>query len=109
MDLALRKVGHPQAPNNYRVILKIDETEYEVGSIGMQVFTSTDVAWTWGIDTVVPMRTLQTEGRGRDLKDCMRMFKAAWERFASDPAGLTEFLEAKRRTKRSPATFRQPG
>lgn len=35
-DLCLRKVTHPQANNNYRVILKIDETEYEIGSIGTQ-------------------------------------------------------------------------
>jgi hypothetical protein len=31
----------------------------------------------------------------------MRLFKAAWQRFCSDPARLTEFIEAKRRDWRS--------
>jgi hypothetical protein len=35
--LNLRKVDHPQASNNYRVILKVDETEHEIGSIGRHV------------------------------------------------------------------------
>jgi hypothetical protein len=35
------------------------------------------------------MRTHQTQGRGTDRADCMRQFKAAWERFAADPANLT--------------------
>jgi hypothetical protein len=38
-DLFLRKVDHPQAVDNYRVILKTDGTEYEIGSIGTKVFT----------------------------------------------------------------------
>jgi hypothetical protein len=33
MDLFLREVIHPQAPDNYRVILKDDGTEIEIGSI----------------------------------------------------------------------------
>lgn len=100
MDLYLRKVDAPQAIDNYRVILKIDETEYEVGSIGIQTFTSTDTGWTWGIDTVIPMRALEAEGRGKDRRDCMRLFKLAWEKFCEDPGNLAEFLEAKRRAKR---------
>jgi hypothetical protein len=36
MDLFLRKVIHPQARDNYRVIVKHDGLEIEVGSIGMQ-------------------------------------------------------------------------
>ena len=36
MDLFLRKVIHPQAADNYRVILKDDGTEMEIGSIGVQ-------------------------------------------------------------------------
>jgi hypothetical protein len=40
--LSLRKVQHPQAPNNYRVILKTEhDGEFEMGSIGLQTFTST--------------------------------------------------------------------
>jgi hypothetical protein len=30
----------------------------------------------------------------KDRRDCMRQFKAAWERFAAE-ANLTEFLNAK--------------
>jgi hypothetical protein len=50
-----------------------------------------------GIDAAVPMRELDTEGAGMDRKDCMRQFRAAWERLSSDPARLTEFLEVKRK------------
>lgn len=99
-DLYLRKVDHSQAIDNYRVILKIDETEFEIGSIGIQTFTSMDTGWTWGIDTVIPMRAIETEGRGADRRDCMRQFKAAWESFTVDTGRLAEFLEAKRIARR---------
>ena len=36
MDLYLRKVVHPQAGDNYRVILKDDGLELEIGSIGIE-------------------------------------------------------------------------
>ena len=36
MELFLRKVIHPQARDNYRVILKEDGLEIEAGSIGAQ-------------------------------------------------------------------------
>jgi hypothetical protein len=101
MDLYLRKVDHLQAPDNYRVVLKDDGDEIEIGSIGVKAFTSTDEAWTWGIDTVIPMREAESEGRGADRADCMRRFKAAWLAFVADPARLTEFLEAKRRARRA--------
>jgi len=35
-------------------------------------------------------------GEGKDRRDCMRQFRAAWDRFAADEANLTEFLNAKR-------------
>jgi len=35
MNLYLRKVIHPQAHDNYRVVLKLDEGEFEIGSIGI--------------------------------------------------------------------------
>jgi hypothetical protein len=77
-SLFLRKVQHPQAPNNYRMILKTEhDGEFEIGSIGVQTFTSRDTAWTWGIDTVLPMRVHQSEGRGKDRIDCMDKFRAA--------------------------------
>ena len=46
-------------------------------------------AWNWGFDTVIPMRALETQGQGKNRKDCARQFKAAWERFAADEANLT--------------------
>jgi hypothetical protein len=42
----------------------------------------------WGIDSVMPMRELETEGGGKDRKDCMRQFRAAWDRLSADPARL---------------------
>ena len=36
MNLYLRKVVHPQAHDNYRVVLKRDEGEFEIGSNGIQ-------------------------------------------------------------------------
>jgi hypothetical protein len=33
--LYLRRVVHPQAQDNYRVVLKLDEGEFEIGSIGI--------------------------------------------------------------------------
>lgn len=42
------------------------------------------------------MRDLDSDGDGRDLKDCMRRFKAAWQQFASDEANLAAFLAAKK-------------
>jgi hypothetical protein len=100
MDLYLRKVVHHQASDNYRVILKGDQDEVELGSIGIQRNAGNAVAWHWGIDTVLPMREMETSGQGRDRADCMRQFKAAWTRFSSDQANLVEFLAAKRRPKR---------
>lgn len=97
MDLYLRKITHPQARDNYRVILKSDVDEVEIGSIGLQTFTSDDTAWVWGVDTVLPMREHQTSGRGESRQDCMRQFKAAWEKLTADRGWLAEFLEAKRK------------
>jgi len=96
-DLYLRKVQHPQARDNYRVILKIDDDEVEIGSIGVKAFTSKDIAWTWGIDTVMPLRDHQAEGRGDDRRECMVKFRAAWERLCAQPGWFEEFLAMKRR------------
>src|SRR5215831_10682402 len=60
MALYLRKVVHPPAHDNYRVILKLDEGDFEIGSIGVQH----GAAWRWGIDTVIPML-----GRHQTLPD----------------------------------------
>jgi hypothetical protein len=96
--LSLRKVQHPQAANNYRVILKTEhDGEFEIGSIGVQTFTSRDTAWTWGIDTVMPMRDHQCEGRAKDRMDCMDKFRAAWERHCARAGWRDEFLAMKRK------------
>ena len=71
--LYLRKVIHPDAHDNYRVILKLEDGEVETGSMGLQH----GAAWRWGIDTVIPIRALETQGEGKDREDCMRQFKAA--------------------------------
>jgi hypothetical protein len=46
----MRRVTHSRAHDNYRVILKREEGECEIGSIGIQHGR----AWSWGIDTVIP-------------------------------------------------------
>ena len=101
MDLYLRKVEHGrQSPEDYRVILKDDGDEVEIGSISIQHSASAQYYWKWAIDTVIPMRADQTQGRGTDRADCMRKFKEAWARFAADDANLTMFLAEKRRARR---------
>jgi len=97
MDLYLRRVIHPQAIDNYRVILKHEGLDFEVGSIGIQHGGAGSVFWAWAIDTVVPMRDVTAQGRGQDREDCMRLFRAAWERFCADPAQLSQFLATKRK------------
>ena len=44
---------------------------------------------------MIPMRVLETQGKGKNRRDCMRQFRAAWD-LAADEANLTEFLNAKR-------------
>lgn len=90
--LSLRRIPHPQASNNYRVVWN----EIEIGSIGLQSGPDLTRFWRWAIDTVLPPQGFATRGDGADLKDCKRQFADAWERFSSDPARLAEFLEIKR-------------
>jgi hypothetical protein len=52
--LYLRKVIHSQAIDNYRVILKNDGLEIEVGSIGIQHGSGGTEHWVWAINNVVP-------------------------------------------------------
>jgi hypothetical protein len=93
MALYLRRVIHPQAHDNYRVILKLDEGECEIGPIGIQYGR----VRSWGIDTVIPMHALETQGKGKNRRDCMRQLSAARDRLAADEANLFEFLNAKQR------------
>jgi hypothetical protein len=62
MDLYLRKVVHPQAHDNYRVILKDDCLELEICSIGIQHGSGAVEYWAWAIDTVIPMREFEAPG-----------------------------------------------
>jgi hypothetical protein len=64
MDLYLRKSdqGQPLGPEIYRVILKDDGDEVEIGSISVQHSAGAQYYWKWAIDTVIPMRAHQTQG-----------------------------------------------
>lgn len=95
MDLYLRKVRDTK--DKYRVVLKRDEAEYEIGSIGISFLAGPDPVWMWGIDTVLPMREEISSGTGTDRLDCQRKFKAAWLSYAADDGWLTEFLNMKRK------------
>jgi hypothetical protein len=94
--LYLRKVVHSQAHDNYRVIWR-DGIEVEIGSIGIQHGSAGAQHWAWGIDTAIPMREAEPQGTGRDRKDCMKQFQAAWDRVSADSARLTGFLQPKRK------------
>jgi hypothetical protein len=50
------KSSIPRHATNYRVIVKNDDVEIEVGSIGVQFD-----GWHWGIDCIVPMREEDAE------------------------------------------------
>jgi len=97
MNLLLRKVVHSQAYDNYRVVFRHGDTDFEIGSIGIQHGAGAHTFWRWAIDSVIPARELQMGGTGAGREDCMKQFRAAWERVAADPASLAEFLAAKRR------------
>jgi hypothetical protein len=43
------------------------------------------------------MREAEAQGRSKDRKDCMKQFRAAWDKLSADPARLTEVLQAKRK------------
>lgn len=94
MRLFLRRIDPGR--ESYRVILKDEDGETELGSIGPQHATGGMVRWVWGIDTVIPMREADQTGYGADRKDCMKRFQAAWAKLASDPAQLAEFTRYKR-------------
>jgi hypothetical protein len=87
MDLFLRKVINPQARDGYRVVIKSDDDEIEIGSIGVHHGVGTTPGWTWGIDTVVPKREVEAEGTGKDHADCMWQFRAAWTSLARTRLG----------------------
>lgn len=97
MPLFLRRVDPGR--ESYRVILKDEDGETELGSIGPQHATGGTMRWHWGIDTVIPMREADQGGYGADRRDCMKQFQAAWEKLAADPANLAEFMRYKRQRK----------
>jgi hypothetical protein len=77
-----------------------DEIEV-VGSIGQQTGAHQLQFWHWGIDTVLPCQAFATGGEARDRNDAMAQFKAVWQVFASEPARLASFLEAKRAVRKA--------
>ena len=94
MPLFLRRVEPGR--ESYRVILKDEDGETELGSIGPQHVAGAVTRWHSGIDTVIPMREADQGGYGADLKDCQKRFKTAWEKLAADPAQLSDFMRMKR-------------
>jgi cytidylate kinase len=52
------------------------------------------------------MREVDPQGIGKGHKDCMRQFRAAWDKFSADPARLTDFLRAKRNKRDSAERLR---
>jgi hypothetical protein len=65
--------------------------------INRRLTSIANTAWIWGIDTVLPMREIESEGQAKDRADCMKRFKASCIRFAADEANLAEFLSMKRK------------
>ena len=92
MELGLRRIAH----NSHRAIALIDAQPIEVGSIWLEASTSSDAAWRWRIDNLIPMREDQTSGRGNNRHDCLLKCRSAWDRFAADQSNLTRFMNAKR-------------
>ena len=39
------------------------------------------------------MKEAEAQGRGKDRKDCMRQFRAAWDKFSADPSRLVDFCD----------------
>ena len=70
MDLFLRKIIYPQPHDDYRVVLKDDGLEIEIGSIGIRYGSGTTQGWTWAIDTIIPVRDTEAEGTGSNRQDC---------------------------------------
>jgi len=67
MNLYLRRGLHPQATDNFRVILKhSDGPNTRSAALACSMVLPGAVFWAWGIDTVVPMRDVGAQGRGRD-------------------------------------------
>ena len=65
MDLYLRKSDQGQlGPEIYPVVLKDDGDEVEIGSISVKHSASAAYYWSWAIDTVIPMRSMETSGAG---------------------------------------------
>jgi hypothetical protein len=88
--LRLRRVVHPMATDNYRVVWN----GLEVGSIGIQRGAAQRVFWSWGIDTPDNL-PFATHGEAENRDEATARFRTAWEAFAADPARLAEFVATK--------------
>jgi hypothetical protein len=79
MALYLRKVIHPQAHDNTASSSSVRAIMSRPGRLEIQ----DGAVWRWGIDTVIPMRVMETQGK-KDRRDCMWQFRAAWDCFAAE-------------------------
>jgi hypothetical protein len=91
LSLILRRVIHPMARDNYRVIWN----GFEVGSIGLQVGAGGRTFWHWGIDTVTPRLPFATHGDTLSKDEAMAAFRAAWNEYAADPDRMRHKVEVK--------------
>jgi hypothetical protein len=96
MDLYLRKVTPLKPATITASFSRTTASGSRSGRSGFSKGPALPMVRPWGIDTVILMRVADTQGTGKDRKDCMKQFRAAWDRFSSDPARLAEFLQAKR-------------
>lgn len=74
MTLLLRKVVHPTAIDNYRVVYD----DVEVGSIGIQMGTNAETFWAWGLIPSCRLTASRCTAKARTAK-------TAW--FSSKPLG----------------------
>ncbi len=91
-QLSLRRVRHPMAKDNYRVVWNDGVKDRKIGSLGVQTGAAGRTFWSWGIETVVAVLDFPTHGEAADREAAMAAFREAWDKFASDPARLALFL-----------------
>ena len=67
---------------------------------GARPVTKASITTTESATLFLDKPSIADRGSGKDRMDCMRQFRAAWDRFSADQARLTEFLEMKRKSAR---------
>jgi len=64
---------------------------------GARPVTKASITTTESATLFLDKPSIADRSSGKDRMDCMRQFRAAWDRFSADQARLTEFLEMKRK------------